>query len=308
MLIPAYGVAHLLGEALASLLAQGFQDWEAIVVDDGAPDDVAGAFAAYAHDPRFRLLQTDNGGPSVARNRAAAAARAPLLAMLDGDDAYAPDYLARMVATIDADPAIGLVACDAMMFGAPPHAGRLYSSLYPMDGPATLERVISRDTAIYTAVLLRRAAFRQVGGFDPTIGWGEDLDLWIRLLAAGWRAQVLCEPLARYRRRSGSLTTRPRDLLAGMCAVYRKTGRALEGRPEAEAARCALERCERELRWLDGQSAILGGDIRRGLALLSGVEHSSLRWRIALPVMRRAPRLAGLLLRARSWLPRPRRA
>jgi glycosyltransferase involved in cell wall biosynthesis len=299
VLVPAYGVAELLGEALASLQAQSFADWEAIVVDDGDRDRVQAAFSAFAADPRFRLLQTDNGGPSVARNRAAAAARAPLMSMLDGDDQYAPGYLARMVPAIEADPAIGFVACDAMMFGARPHAGRLYSSLYPIEGPATLERVIRRDTAIYTAVLMRRRAFLEAGGFDETIGWGEDLDLWIRILAAGWRAEVVPEPLARYRRRPGSLTTQPRKLLSGACAVYRKTAGALAGQPAAVAAEAALARCERELRWLDGEAALLDGDVAGGLELLAGAETRSARWRVALAVMRRAPGLAGMVMKMR---------
>ena len=72
VIVPAYGVAHLLHEALQSLQAQDFADWEAIVIDDGAPDDVAAAFAPFASDSRFRLIQTDNGGIAAARNRAIA--------------------------------------------------------------------------------------------------------------------------------------------------------------------------------------------------------------------------------------------
>src|SRR5690606_11651153 len=85
VIVPAFGVAHLLGAALDSLQAQSFTDWEAIVIDDGAPDDVAGAVAPYLGDSRIRFLQTENRGVSAARNRAIAAARAPLVALLDGD-------------------------------------------------------------------------------------------------------------------------------------------------------------------------------------------------------------------------------
>ena len=60
VIVPAYGVAHLLGEALDSLRAQSYADWECVVVDDGARDDVAGAAAPYLADPRIRLLATDN--------------------------------------------------------------------------------------------------------------------------------------------------------------------------------------------------------------------------------------------------------
>ena len=103
VIVPAYGVAHLLAEALDSLRAQSFTDWEAIVIDDGAPD-VAGAVAPYLDDSRIRVLATDNRGVSTARNRAIAEARAPLIALLDGDDLFRPGYLAAMVAAMEVDP------------------------------------------------------------------------------------------------------------------------------------------------------------------------------------------------------------
>ena len=83
VIVPAYGVAHLLGEALDSLKAQTFAAWECVVIDDGARDDVAGAVAAYLADPRIRFLATDNRGVSAARNRAVAASSAPYVALLD---------------------------------------------------------------------------------------------------------------------------------------------------------------------------------------------------------------------------------
>ena len=76
VIVPAYGVAHLLGEALDSLLGQTMPDWECVVIDDGAPDDVARAVAPYLADPRIRFLATDNGGVATARNRGARQATA----------------------------------------------------------------------------------------------------------------------------------------------------------------------------------------------------------------------------------------
>jgi glycosyltransferase involved in cell wall biosynthesis len=73
--IVPHGVAQFLPAALDSLQAQSLGDWEAIVIDDGAPDDVAGAVQPYLADPRIRFLQTSNGGVSSARNRAMRLAR-----------------------------------------------------------------------------------------------------------------------------------------------------------------------------------------------------------------------------------------
>jgi glycosyltransferase involved in cell wall biosynthesis len=302
VIVPAYGVAHLLGDALASLQAQHFQDWEAIVIDDGAPDDVASAFERFAHDKRLRLLRTDNQGLATARNRAIAASSAPFIALLDGDDLYEPAYLDRMLAAIEADPSLGFVSCDALIFGPGEQAQQRYSRRYPMAGPVSLERVLGREIAIFVTAIIRRAALDQVGGFDGSLRAVEDLDLWIRLLAAGWSAAVVLEPLARYRRRPNSLSTDARSMLVASCSVYRKASRAMEGRPEQAVAERLLASYEEELRWQDGKDWIRRGDLAAGMPLLTGAERRSPRWGVALAIMRRAPRIAGLLLRLRAWV------
>jgi glycosyltransferase involved in cell wall biosynthesis len=302
VIVPAYGVAHLLGDALASLQAQHFQDWEAIVIDDGAPDDVASAFQRFADDKRLRLLRTDNQGLATARNRAIAASSAPFIALLDGDDLYEPAYLERMLSAIEADPNLGFVSCDALIFGPGERAQGRYSRRYPMTGPVSLERVLSREISIFVAAIIRRAALDQVGGFDGRLRSVEDLDLWIRLLAADWSGAVVLEPLARYRRRSNSLSTDTRSMLAACCSVYRKASGAMDGRPERAVAERLLATYEEELRWHDGKDWIRRGDFAAGLPLLAGAERRSPRWGVALAIMRRTPRLAGLLLRLRTWL------
>ena len=207
-------LADLVGETLRSLQAQGFTDWEAIVVDDGAPDDVEAALRPFAGDPRIRLLKTDNRGVAIARNRAIAHARAPLIALLDGDDLYEPDYLGdhgardrggrrarlRLVAT----PSISAT------IRAPAGAFSEFSSQVP---PITLARVLRREFNVFTACILRKAAFDAVGGYDGTLRAAEDFDLWLRLLEAGWRGDYVPRPLARYRRRAGSLSRQTATLM-----------------------------------------------------------------------------------------------
>ena len=303
VVVPAYGVAHLLGEALRSLQAQTFADWEAIVVDDGAPDDVAAAFAPFADDKRFRLLMTDNKGLATARNRAIGAARAPLISLLDGDDLYAPRYLERMVAAIEADPTLGFVCCDAMVFGKDEHPPRRYSSIYPMSGGISLRRVLDRSFVVFVAATLRRSALEEIGGFDAALEACEDLDAWIRLLSAGWRAAFVPEPLACYRRRRDSMSSSDRRMARASCVTYEKACRALQGRDEQAVAEREFEAHTQRLRWLDGEALILSGDVSAGLLRLADAGDRSLRWRLGLGLMRRAPRLAAFLLRLRGLLP-----
>ena len=307
IIVPAYGVAHLLGDAVRSLQSQTINDWEAIVIDDGAPDDVEGALRPFVDDSRVRFIKSDNGGPAVARNRAAALARAPYIALLDGDDAYAPTYLETMLATFARDPALDLVTCDAMYTGTTDRSGKLFSNYHGQSGAITLTRVLERDFNIFVGCTIRRDAFLAVDGFDSQLRSAEDLDLWIRLLAAGSRASFITMPLVHYRRRPGSLSSDTRAMLTATHFVYRKAVEALAGRPEQAVASRMVAHLEMEGNWLDGEDLILAGEARRGLLLLTGIERSSRRWRIALPVMRLLPMLARPLLKIRPALPEPSR-
>lgn len=305
VIVPAWGVAHLVGEALKSLQAQHLRDWEAIVVDDGAPDDVAGAVAPFAaSDPRIHFLGTDNVGVSAARNRAIAASRAPLIALLDGDDQYRPDYLERMVATIRAEPDLGLVSCDATYSGQPSREGRRFSEYHAQVEAPTLAAVLDRRFNVFVAAIMRREAFDAAGGFNESLPAAEDFDLWIRILERGWRAAHVPEPLAIYRRRPGSLSSATHQLRLSTARVYETAATRLDGRPEAATASAMAERMRLEADWVEGEELVIAGRISAGLRLLrdSGASRRSRRWRMMMGLFRAVPPLAGPVLRWRRRL------
>ena len=171
VIVPAYGVAHLLGEALTSLQAQTMADWECVVVDDGAPDNVAEAAAPFLGDPRITLLQTGNGGVSAARNRAIGRTSAPFISLLDGDDMQRPEYLAMMTDALEADPDARLVTCNARIFGAVPQERDCFATKQGKgDGKrGVLADVLDRSFGVYIGSTFRRADFDEVGGFDTTM-------------------------------------------------------------------------------------------------------------------------------------------
>src|SRR4029077_13800601 len=100
VIIPVFNKAACVTRALDSIANQTFEDFEVIVVDDGSTDDSAKRASAHK-DSRIRVLSQANAGPGAARNRGTAESRGELLAFLDADDEWLPDYLATGVRTFD---------------------------------------------------------------------------------------------------------------------------------------------------------------------------------------------------------------
>jgi hypothetical protein len=97
VILPTYNRADVLGEAVASVQAQRFRSWELIIVDDGSTDDTESVVAPLLADRRIRYVRQARANGSVARNRGIAESGAPLIAYLDSDNLWYPDFLARAV-------------------------------------------------------------------------------------------------------------------------------------------------------------------------------------------------------------------
>lgn len=176
-----------IGATLESVLRQTLGDFEMIVVDDGSTDATP-AIVAATGDPRIRLLSAAAGGVSAARNRGLEACRAPLVVFLDADDLLMPDALERMVTTMAAHP--DRVACFS-------HHVKIGEDGAPLGSraPATFKQLPSRQTLRHLlcgnvivnggALCIRTAAARRVGGYDPSLRFGEDWEFWCRLAALG---------------------------------------------------------------------------------------------------------------------------
>lgn len=275
VIVPAYGVAHLVGEALDSLLAQTRTDWECIVIDDGAPDDVAGAVAPYLSDPRIRFLATANQGVSGARNRAIAATSAPYIALLDGDDRFRPDYLDRTVAALDADPELRLVTVNALIFGAVPRERLCFEDKQGRgDGRhGSLAEVLDRSFGVYIGTTFRRADFERTGGFDTTFTHAEDFDMWVQLMQLGGRAGYVDEVLGEYRVRANSASASRQRMLLGNQRVYDK---ALAALPADAPERALVEQLRAEtsqaIAFEHALDRVIDGDTAGGLAALRAVK------------------------------------
>jgi glycosyltransferase involved in cell wall biosynthesis len=304
VIVPAYGVAHLVGEALASLQAQTLAAWECLVIDDGAPDDVSGAVAPFLADPRIRFLATSNSGVSAARNRAIAETTAPLITLLDGDDLLRPDYLATLVPILETASNVRLVTCNARQFGAVA-TERLVFEERQGRGPeltGSLTDVIDRSFRIYIGSTFRRADFDAIGGFDTTMAQSEDLDLWVRLMQLGGHARYVDLVLGDYRIRAGSASANATRMLLGNIKVFEKARVALAAdRPEQAVLARAIAESRAAMAFEHAIDKVIDGDTRQGLTELRAIpgQVEGPVWRAAFAMWRLAPALARPMLRWR---------
>lgn len=275
VIVPAYGVAHLVGEALDSLLAQSMPDWECVVIDDGAPDDVAGAVAPYLRDSRIRFLATRNQGVSGARNTAIAATTAPYITLLDGDDRLRSDYLARTTARLDADASLCLVTVNAHIFGAVPRERFCFEEKQGRgDGlHGTLAEVLDRSFGVYIGTTFRRSEYDRTPGFDTTFTHCEDLDMWVQLMQLGGRAGYIDEVLGEYRVRVDSASASREKMLRGNLRVYEKALTTLPAdSPELELTHRLARDTQAAIDFEHAMDRVIDGDTAAGLAALRAVK------------------------------------
>jgi GT2 family glycosyltransferase len=219
VLMPYRTCVATLGEAAGSILAQRGVDLELIAIDDGSADDGPALIAALAaRDPRVRPIATGGVGIANALSAGLAAARAPLIARMDGDDISAPDRLRAQVALLESDPSLGMVATEVEAFPAEAVGPGLL--LYVewqnrLHTAAEHAREIFVEAPVcHPSVVLRRDALAQVGPWRSFSG-PEDYDLWLRIHAAGWGIAKVPEVLLRWRHHPGRATFRdPRYAVA----------------------------------------------------------------------------------------------
>jgi glycosyltransferase involved in cell wall biosynthesis len=222
ILIPAYRVSPYIAEALDSVFSQTFSGpFEVILVNDGSPDtpELEKAIAPF----RDRLVYhvQPNGGPAGARNTAFRLSHAPLIALLDGDDAYLPDYLRIQTEFFAADPNLTLVYGDMQVFGGTPVDGRRLCALnHEVDAPS-FESLIRTTATVLNTSMVRREAILRAGGWDQVCAPCEDYDLWLRIAIEG-KLKRHSGLIARYRLRADSLSSNPIRMYEARLRVYLK--------------------------------------------------------------------------------------
>ena len=222
VIIPAYNVAPYIAEALESLFAQTRRNFEAIVINDGSTDETEEKLGPYRD--RIVYIKQKNGGVMAARNAGLRVARGRYVALLDGDDLWAPKFLETLVGMLESDESLSVAYPNAVFLGSPNYSGRLYQEVFPATEPVTFDRVLQRKCHIFGSLVMRREALDDVGLFDETLeGQGaEDFELWLRMLQRGHRFKFTTESLAKYRWRHDSLSNTGIGSLSCLISVYEK--------------------------------------------------------------------------------------
>lgn len=199
VVIPCYNLGTYLYQAIDSVFAQSFKNFEIILVDDGSTDEFTRLAIDSLDCPKTRLVRQENQGLPAARNAGIRLAGGRYICCLDADDRLRPGYFAAAVPYLDSQPEVGFVSGDLKMFDE-------REGIY-RGGDCTLPELLLENRVIVPA-LFRREAWQKVGGFCETFSASgiEDWDFWISLLEAGYRAQVIPEVLYDYRFRADAMS------------------------------------------------------------------------------------------------------
>jgi len=258
VIVPAYNTARFISEAIQSVLAQTFRDYEVIVVNDGSPDteDLKRELGPYRN--RITYIEQENKGIAGARNAGVRAARGEYVAFLDSDDCWLPRMLEEQLRLLRQEPPVDLVYADAALFGEGTAGTSTCMKWSPSEGPATLESLLAGKCQVLTStVVARRQAVIDAGLFDESIRAAEDYELWLRLAYCGSTIRYQYNVLSRYRIRPGSLSSSDERMSVSLLQVLekvektfhlsRETGTVLRQRLEKEQAFLALIRGKKYL-------------------------------------------------------------
>jgi glycosyltransferase involved in cell wall biosynthesis len=199
VIVPCYNLGLYLYDALASVLAQTFQDFEVILIDDGSTDEYTRWLVSRLEAPKTRILRQENRGLPATRNLGIRQSRGRYVCCLDADDLLRPGFFATAIPILDSQPDVGLVTGWFELFD---ERKEVYQPRdFSLAGLLTFSPVME-------PALFRKEAWEKVGGYCETFSASgiEDWDLWLSLVEAGYRAHVVPEVLHDYRIRPDAMS------------------------------------------------------------------------------------------------------
>ena len=224
VVMAAKNYARFLPEAVDSVLAQTFPDWELVIVDDGSTDATPDVVRPYLADTRIRYFRSDALGQSRAKNLGIGFSRGVFIAFLDADDAWFPTKLAEQVELLRKCPTVGVTYTQRELID---EAGKILGfHTETLPGGRVLPQIFLQNFVCFSSAMVRREVFESVGVFDPSLDLSIDYDLWLRA-AKHFEFRPIQKVLVKYRTGHGNLSKKLADRVATAIgimnrAVYRR--------------------------------------------------------------------------------------
>lgn len=214
IIMPCYNDGKYMEEAVASVKAQTYPRWELIIVDDGSDDEETVQIIKRMETEQIKVLHTDHIRPAGARNYGIRHADGTYILPLDADDRIDKTYIEKAVKMIESNSRIGVVYCEADMFGE--RNGKWNLPEYSFQS-------MLLDNVVFVTALFYRKDWERVGGFNSNMASGmEDYDFWLGILELGKEIRQIPETLFHYRIKPASRTTGFQADYIQMQAAYRQ--------------------------------------------------------------------------------------
>ena len=212
VLMPVHNGEKYLEEAVESILAQTFGDFEFLIINDGSTDrtrEILDRFAA--QDARIRVVHRENRGITPTLNELLRLARADVVARMDADDIAAPERFAKQVRFLDENPDCLMVGSSVILID--PDGCDLSTRIVPLTHEEIHRGYLNGESRLllHPAIMFRRDPVLKLGGYNERFAVTQDIDLYLRLAEVG-RLANLPEPLLRWREHLGKIGARKAQL------------------------------------------------------------------------------------------------
>ncbi len=204
VIIPTYNRKDFIIEAVESVLQQTYQNWEAIIIDDGSSDNTKAALTPFLTDSRIKYFYQDNQGQSVARNRGISKSTGAYICFLDSDNKWLPKKLELSVAAALNNPSVDVIYGDNIIIDV---EGREISrdSMKKYSGSIT-DKLLRDNFISMNTTMTKRECFEVMGGLDEGDRLAEDYELWLRM-STRYKFLYIPEYIGYYRVMEDQLST-----------------------------------------------------------------------------------------------------
>ena len=301
VIIPTYNSAGYMSEALDSVFAQTFTDFEVIVINDGSPDTDKLEKVLEPYVERIIYLKQENRGVGSARNTGIGWARGKYIAFLDGDDCWRPEYLRAQIKPFEEAPSLDLVYSDADLFGDFPLPRRTFMTT--SNPPVTLEGLLlDGGQIIPSGAVVRRQTIIDAGLFNESLGRCEDYDMWLRMAYRGAKIAHQSSVLVLRRVHGRALTADNEKMSVDLIRVLNEVKGTFVLSPQASSSlQKQLNELQAEVAIEHGKACLLAGDFSSAKDLLTKANDFVDSWklRLALIGLRFAPSMTQFM--ANAW-------